>query len=365
MISSQTKFTQILTLLGRTALVAGLAASLGTGCDDGADGAAATPSVGTSSRGDAGGPSPADAAEPALTAAFASLPIAPTKITKVTVSTPAKTGGIGSGLAWDARDGVYWMVTDQVQMMDDLPITLYRVKVTGDHSEIESAVAITDQGKTLTGGDLDPEGIALAPDGTLWLCDEKGPHLFQLNRKGELLKKVAPNDFLKGRQANRGLEGIAISPDGKTLFAVLQNGVEAEMDKLNTVIAAYDIAAGTFKFHPYRLEDPKAFDFAPDLMVPARTGAHDLFALDGRTLLVLERDNQAGDDARVKRVFKVELPAEPVSAPIAKTLVLDLRKHGYIFEQPEGMTLRAPRVLAIVNDNDGATIPTEVWEIAF
>ena len=81
---------------------------------------------------------------------------------------------------------------------------------------------------------------------------------------------------------------------------------------------------------------------------------------------MLERDNQSGASARVKRIFKVDVPATLGEAPLTKTLVVDLVKLDYVWEQPEGITMRAPRVLAVVNDNDALPgVPTEFLEITF
>jgi hypothetical protein len=101
-------------------------------------------------------------------------------------------------------------------------------------------------------------------------------------------------------------------------------------------------------------------------MIAPRTGAHDLHAIGPRALLVLERDNQSGAEARVKRVYRVDVPAEAGTAPLPKTLVVDLVPLGYRYEQPEGITMRAPRLLSLANDNDALPgVPTELWEIAF
>ncbi len=299
---------------------------------------------------------------------FATLPIVPGAITKATVPVPPEmTGGIGSGLAFDPTEGVYWMVTDQQPAgQPDWPLYLYQVRVTAGRAEIVAAIPIKDGGKHVLGGELDPEGVALAPDGTIWMSDEGAPFLIHLTRRGEILEKVAPTELLRGREKNRGLEGVAVSPDGSTVFAILQNAPEGESDRLNTVLVSYDVRRRVITHHRYRLEDPAAFDFPANLMVAPRAGAHDLHALDGRTLLVLERDNQSAEAARIKRVFRVEVPPQVGDGPLSKTLVIDLRKLGYTFEAPEGLTLRGPRTLAVANDNDGlAEMPTEIWEIAF
>src|SRR5262249_29497405 len=94
------------------------------------------------------------------------------------------------------------------------------------------------------GRSFDPEGIVVDPrTGLLIVSDEYGPSVYLFDRRGRLLKKFETPDNLKprladgtsldyvsdrgvlrsGRQDNRGFEGIAISPDGRRLYAVLQD----------------------------------------------------------------------------------------------------------------------------------------------
>ena len=79
-----------------------------------------------------------------------------------------------------------------------------------------------------------------------------------------------------GRQANRGMEGLAISPDGNTLFGMMQNALLQDdalaagtIDRvsLNTRILKVDLATGddqrvrlpldAFEPRPGRERDPR------------------------------------------------------------------------------------------------------------
>ena len=84
--------------------------------------------------------------------------------------------------------------------------------------------------RLLTGGDFDIESFREAHDGTLWFGDEFGPFLLHTDRRGALLEAPIPlpgvkspqNPFLGGQPFNlprsKGFEGMAITPDGKTLL---------------------------------------------------------------------------------------------------------------------------------------------------
>ena len=93
------------------------------------------------------------------------------------------------------------------------------------------------------GNSLDPEGLVVNPrSGNFLVSDEYGPSLLEFDRSGQLVKRYSvpanlvpkvgtatdyntvPPTLNHGREVNRGLEGLAISPNGKYAFAMLQNG---------------------------------------------------------------------------------------------------------------------------------------------
>ena len=86
---------------------------------------------------------------------------------------------------------------------------------------------------------FDPEGIRRGRDGVTWLSDEYGPAIVGFDAKGQCERELklpahfgiaclnaepGKEDTLNrcGRQENRGLEGLAISPDGKKLYGLMQ-----------------------------------------------------------------------------------------------------------------------------------------------
>ena len=97
--------------------------------------------------------------------------------------------------------------------------------------------------RILTGFDLDPESFVRAPDGTFWIGEEFGPFLVHVAADGRVLEPPIPvpgvrspqNPFLtiadRARAerptlaASRGFEGVAISPDGSQLYALLEGAV--------------------------------------------------------------------------------------------------------------------------------------------
>jgi hypothetical protein len=87
-------------------------------------------------------------------------------------------------------------------------------------------------------------------------------------------------------------------------------------------------------------------------------------AVDHDTLAVVERDNQAGEDARIKKIYKFDIggiapqPQGGVFPIVEKHLVRDLMPdlqapNGSVIEKVEGHAILANRDNIIVTDNDG------------
>ena len=155
---------------------------------------------------------------------------------------------------------------------------------------------------------LDPEGIRVSPHGTFYISDEYGPYLFEFNRQGHLLRRIeVPSKFFisspsadpnvellanaAGRQGNRGMEGLAISPDGGTLFGIMQNALIQDhglnpgtTDRLglNNRILKIDLVTGETREYVYVLD-----------AINRGQGVCEILAINDHEFLVVERDNRS------------------------------------------------------------------------
>lgn len=129
---------------------------------------------------------------------------------------------------------------------------------------------------------FDPEGVRVDACGrSAFVSDEYGPFIYQFNlANGKRIGTVAlPNKFLidypsatpnnelnkniSGRQSNRGMEGLAISPDGGKLYGILQSpllqdgGLNAALTRVgtNVRILEIEIATGAVREFLYPLND--------------------------------------------------------------------------------------------------------------
>lgn len=171
---------------------------------------------------------------------------------------------------------------------------------------------------------FDPEGIVVDPrTGHLLVSDEYGPSLLEFNREGRLVRRfelpanVLPRNAATGvvnhagdtgntagKRTNRGFEGLAISPDGRTAYAMLQSAMLDEGGSNGTVnrIVAFDTrTARAVAQYAYRMEGSSQ-----------GRGISALVAINDHEFLVLERNNRGlGVDATLagpnKKVFRIDI----------------------------------------------------------
>lgn len=162
--------------------------------------------------------------------------------------------------------------------------------------------------RLLTGADFDIESFRQAPDGTFWFGDEFGPFLIHTDRHGRVLEAPIPlpgvmspqNPFLGGMTPNlaasRGFEGMALTPNGRRLYPMLEGALATDPDQRRLIINEFDIRDRTYTGRQwfYRLEN-------------AAHSIGDLTALTHRLLLVIERDNFQESEAQFKKVFLIDL----------------------------------------------------------
>jgi glycerophosphoryl diester phosphodiesterase len=179
--------------------------------------------------------------------------------------------------------------------------------------------------RLLTGADFDPESIQRGHDGDLWLGDEFGPWILHFSADGVLLDPpialpdglMSPaNPHLVGPATiagSRGLEGMAISPNGKTLTFILEGAVVGAADPFSRRIYEYEIGSDAPPVHVANYRTEVAGHFVADVQ-----------ALDDHRLIVIERDGGRGLTANFRRVYEVDLNSTGADGAVLKTQVVDL-----------------------------------------
>jgi hypothetical protein len=193
--------------------------------------------------------------------------------------------------------------------------------------------------RLLTGGDFDPESMRIDRCGDFWFGDEFGPWLLHTDRTGRVLEPpvelpgvkspqnppVAPFNPSPTLNRSQGFEGTAISPDGRTLYPMLEGALIADPDQTRRFIHEYRIGFGyTGRRWQYRVEVPSNSigDFAP---------------VDRHRFLVIERDNEQGAAARFKKIYLVDFRRIDRDGFLRKRLLVDLLR----IADPAGISLPA------------------------
>ncbi|HKE96343.1 MAG TPA: esterase-like activity of phytase family protein [Povalibacter sp.] len=221
-----------------------------------------------------------------------------------------------------------------------------------------------DPGKLSTSpnnGRFDPEGIRVANDGrSVYMTDEYGPYVYEFDRdSGRRLRAFKlPEKFAvknqapagdaeisgntSGRVANKGMEGLAITPDGRYLVGAMQSPLiqDGGTDAAFTRIVKIDTRTGAVSEYAYELTN------IGSASKPKYGTISEILAINSHEFLVDERDGKGlGDNstAVVKRVYRIDLAnatevsrisgaASLAGKASAKTLFLDvvaaLTAHG-------------------------------------
>ncbi|MEB3334975.1 MAG: esterase-like activity of phytase family protein [Cyanobacteriota bacterium] len=162
---------------------------------------------------------------------------------------------------------------------------------------------------------FDPEGFVIAPrTGNFLVSDEYGPSLYEFSRDGALVRQYMmpanilpkvnsnidytatpkPGPLTSGREPNRGLEGLAISPDGRYAYAMLQNGTVTDGNSSGSSFAR-SLYARILKFDLSSGGVVSQYAYPLDGASPPPSqgrGISALVALDDHRFLVLERNNR-------------------------------------------------------------------------
>ena len=180
--------------------------------------------------------------------------------------------------------------------------------------------------RLLTGGDIDPESMQRGRHGDYWMGDEFGPWVLHFDATGVLLDPPFPvpdglrspnNPFLVGvatQPNSRGIEAMALTPDGRRLYSVLEGATVADADRSRRLIFEFDVEAKAFteRRWAYRTEQPGHM-------------VADLWALDQHRFVAIERDGGLGLTARFRNVYVIDL-RQLDGGFVDKALAVDLTR---------------------------------------
>lgn len=221
---------------------------------------------------------------------------------------------------------------------------------------------------TASNGRLDTESIRVSKDGkSVFVSDEYGPYVYQFDRAtGERTRTFAlPSKFAvsnqapteaveltntAGRVSNKGMEGLAITPDGKTLVGIMQSPLlqdaaltsAGKKNGVNVRIVTIDIESGATKEYVYQLSSKS-------------NGISEVVAENASKIFVIERDGAGRGDGSTA-VTKLIVEADLTNATDISSLTTNLPASGL----PSGVTAVAKStVLDAVASLTAAGIPAD------
>ncbi|MFP5463080.1 MAG: esterase-like activity of phytase family protein, partial [Gammaproteobacteria bacterium] len=167
---------------------------------------------------------------------------------------------------------------------------------------------------------LDGEGLATRVDGGFWLVSEGAgtsttPNLLVASAADGVIERVVKLPAsTNARQINSGFEGVAAVGSGaaEQVYVAFQREWKDD-PKDNVRIGRYTPASDTWAFFYYPLDTATS----PN---GGWVGLSDIAQVSGDTFAVVERDNQGGMDARIKRLYTFSVAGiEPVADPATGT----------------------------------------------
>lgn len=280
----------------------------------------------------------------------------PTLISKDVDNKPLGWGAL-SGLVGDAeKDGTLYAVNDSVYAMQP---SIFTIDATKKPAEITNVLRVTRNGQPAQ--KLDIEGIALDGKGGFWLASEGDSAklvshgLYNVNAKGEIKAEIGlPAELLAG-ETRYGFEGISSTGKGDDL--TLWMPVQREWK---------DDPKGQVKLVSYKPKSKEwgAVRYPLEKADKGWVGLSEL-TIRGDYAYIVERDNQVGDAAKLKKLYRVALSdMKPGKLggdlPLVKKeeihdFLPDLKNatNGYVLDKLEGFAFDKSGKAFAVTDNDG------------
>ncbi|MEQ1816827.1 MAG: esterase-like activity of phytase family protein [Nitrosomonas sp.] len=248
---------------------------------------------------------------------------------------------------------------------------IYSIDISDFPAKITHATQLLKNGAAVN---YDLEGIAQRSDGSFWLVSEGAGTsttrnlLIEAHRDGRVVREIRLPTAVEALQQSNGFEGVAVIGKvgrNEQVYVAFQREWKDDpvgMVRIGQYTPALDLdpftEEGEWKFFYYPLDSVES---------PAGgfVGLSEITALGNDKFAIIERDNQAGPDARIKRVYHIDIngvmpktQTEGNFPILNKTLAIDVLPamqagKGWVHDKLEGLARAGDGTVYVVTDNDG------------
>jgi hypothetical protein len=222
---------------------------------------------------------------------------------------------------------------------------------------------------------LDTEGLVVDPSGGFWVSDEYGPLIVHFDADGKQDNLLSPYVTtasatehplpaeLRKRNANKGMEGLTLTPDGKYLVGVMQsslnNGATPSAQGMITRIVKIKLSDFSVQEYLYSLHDAvnasnKAYEGQAN---------SEIAALPDGTFLVDERDGKfegqvGGKQAADKNLWKIDLTAATDVGPHSPLIGQTIAGGLVTWDDAQGLLVGGKTIEDVVANRSGLASPS-------
>ncbi|MEO1199864.1 MAG: esterase-like activity of phytase family protein, partial [Pseudomonadota bacterium] len=250
-----------------------------------------------------------------------------------------------------SEPGILYAVNDSFYGMQP---TIFTIDANDTPARITAATRVTRNGANAQL--LDLEGITSDGDGGFWLASEGRtdrliPHaLYHVTADGEIEDQIPFPAELLAVEQRFGAEGITMV--GSTLWIAIQREWSDDPEGMVKLVA-YDTGSKEWGAVHYPLDAGEG----------GWVGLSEI-TVHGDHAYIVERDNQIGAAAAIKKLYRVAL-SEMEPAPLGGELPVVTKEEvhdfvpdmtatgGYVVDKIEGFTIDAAGNTYAVTDNDG------------
>lgn len=223
---------------------------------------------------------------------------------------------------------------------------------------------------------LDTEGIVVMPDGSFWISDEYGPLITHFDAAGKQIEQLSPYADgsdpdvhplpaeLELRNANKGMEGLTLTPDHQYLVGVMQSSLNNDSSSATGMITRVvkiklsDLSVQEYLYSLHDAVNPnggKAYEGQAN---------SEITAVDDSHFLVDERDGKfegrtGGKQKADKNLFEIDLAGATDVGPTSPLIGTTIAGGAVTWDDAKGLLVGGQTIEKLVGTRSGLASPAD------